>query len=392
MNIVVVGLGYVGMANAAFLSKRCSVVAVDTNVDRVNEVNNGEGFAKPFLDTASYIGGDLDLFATTSLREALGSDPDYVIVCTPTDYNSETDTLDTSSVDSVITESLGFMETWNLDTTFIIKSTVPVGFTETLKDDLDYPWITFVPEFLREDSAMQDCMTPDRVIVGDDGPHMQAYVNLVTEYLDIDDNLVYMSNTEAESVKLFSNAYLAMRVAFFNEMDTFSAKRGMNTDSLIKGVCSDPRIRNQYNNPSFGYGGYCLPKDTKQLASMLDSSPLIKNIDNSNECRKKFIINQILINLNPKTVGVYSVAMKAGSDNSRGAAILDIIKAFVRVGINVIVYEPTGRQAECIEGVSMQSDLAKFKKDSEVILTNRMAIDLDDVADKVYTRDIFGCN
>lgn len=388
MKIAVAGMGYVGLSNAILFSTRHRVVAYDVNAERVALVNDG---ISPIIDTdiSHYLKNvDLDLRATVDKNQAY-ENADFVIIATPTNYDVENNYFDTSSVVSVIEDVIKINPRANI----IIKSTVPVGFTNGIKRKFNFNNIAFSPEFLREGVALRDNLYPSRIIVGDEGNIGKQFSTLISECAIENDCPIFLINsTEAEAVKLFSNTYLAMRISFFNELDTYAELKGLNTRQIISGVCSDPRIGDYYNNPSFGYGGYCLPKDTKQLKANYDSVPstLIGAIVESNSVRKDFIAEQI-IKKTPKCVGVYKLAMKAGSDNFRESSVQGIMKRIKAKGIDVIVYEPSLKQ-EYFYNSKVITCLDVFKRSCDVIISNRMDDGIIDVSYKVYSRDLFGNN
>ena len=385
MKITVVGLGYVGLSNAIILAQNNQVVALDVDLDRVDLVNA----RKPTIEDADadrmFASSDLNLRATTDVEDAFSS-PDFVIIATPTSYDLETNQFDTSSVVSVIKQ----VEAHAPQATIVIKSTIPVGFVEQIseKHDLD---IFFSPEFLREGQAVHDNLNPSRIIIGSDSAKAQVFANLIVEAADAHDiPVLFTGPSEAESIKLFANTFLAMRVAYFNELDSFAFQRGLNPREIINGVGLDPRIGEHYNNPSFGYGGYCLPKDTKQLLANYAEVPqtLVQAIIDSNSMRKDFIAESIL-KLNPKTVGVYRLTMKAGSDNFRASSVQGVMKRIKAKGIKVQIFEPKMKEKSFF-GSRRIDDLETFKKTSDVIVANRITDDLQDCLEKVFSRDLSG--
>ena len=387
-NICVVGTGYVGLSNAVLFARQHNVTSLDVNEKRVKEIND---CISPIVDEyieKAFSEGNLNLKATLDSSAAY-ENADYIIIATPTNYNSETNYFDTSSIESVISEILPL----NNKATIIIKSTIPVGYTEQVKSRFKTEQIVFAPEFLREGKALYDNLYPSRIIVGEKSQRAkeiaQLYLNATVER---NAPTLCMNCTEAEAVKLFSNTYLAMRVAYFNEVDTYCAKHGLSSLDIIQGVSLDPRIGQHYNNPSFGYGGYCLPKDTKQLLANYKDVPqnLIQAIIHSNKTRKQFIVKEIL-KKRPNIVGVYRLTMKAGSDNFRDSAIQDIIRELEEYNVQIQIYEPTLKQGK-FEHYTLQNDLNEFLSSSDVILANRMHRDLEEHQFKLYTRDLFGEN
>lgn len=385
MKITVIGTGYVGLANAILLSQNNEVIALDVNKEKVEKINNKQS---PIADKEieDFLSNKkLNLIATTDKKVAY-KNPEYTIIATPTDYDTEKNFFNTSTVKSVIKE----LSIECPQTNVIIKSTIPVGFTEKMRKQYPNLNIIFSPEFLREGKALYDNLYPSRIIVGDTTESAKTFANLLKESaFKKDIPTLFMKPTEAEAVKLFANTYLALRVAYFNELDTYAEMRNLDTKSIIEGVCLDPRIGNHYNNPSFGYGGYCLPKDTKQLKANFKDVPenLISAIVESNDTRKSHIANSIM-KKNPNTVGIYRLTMKAGSDNFRASAIQDIVQKLIKNNINVIIYEPTINE-NIYNGIKIENNLATFKNDSDVIIANRLEEALNDVTRKVYTRDIY---
>lgn len=389
MNITVVGMGYVGLSSATLLSQNNSVRALEVIPEKVDNINAG---ISPITDPeiADYLANkDLDLVATTDPEFAYELKPDYVVIAAPTNYDEEKNHFDTSAVEAVIEDVLDYSP----ESIIIIKSTIPVGYTGRINEKYDTNNIIFSPEFLREGKALLDNLYPSRIIVGENSERAQTFADLLAEGAIEDDvSVLLMPSTEAEATKLFSNTYLAMRVSFFNELDTYAEVKGLDTQAIIDGVGLDPRIGDHYNNPSFGYGGYCLPKDTKQLLANYEDVPnnLIRAIVDSNATRKHFISSQILAS-NPEVVGIYRLTMKKDSDNFRQSAIFDIMKELRSEGVEVVVYEPTIEE-ETIDRYHIIHDFDKFKEKSSVIIANRNDDQLDDVQNKVYTRDLYNNN
>ena len=386
MKIVVVGLGYVGLSNAVLLAQHNEVIGVDISQSHIDMINMRK---PPFSDNTirEYFNDvSLDLKATSDLDASVVG-ANYVLICVPTNYNENTNSFDTTSLNSVIKKVIKIEP----NACIVIKSTIPVGYVDDIRNQLETKAVIFSPEFLREGSALNDNLFPTRIVVGEKSKRAEVFSELLIQgAVKKDVDVLFTGAKEAESIKLFSNAYLAMRVAFFNELDSYALTKGIDTKQIIKAVSLDPRIGNYYNNPSFGYGGYCLPKDTKQILANFEGIPqnIIKAIVDANLTRMDYLVEQIY-KKSPKVIGIYKLGMKSGSDNFRTSSILGIISRIKKNRTKIIIYEPS-LEIKNIYDFNIEKDLSIFKQRSDIILTNRYSARLDDVIDKVFTRDIFG--
>lgn len=392
MKIAVAGVGYVGLSLAVLFAKHHEVVTINVHQSKTDLINNKKSPIKD-AEIEDYLANKpLNLHATTDWHEAI-SGADFVVIATPTNYDDKRNFFDTSAVEDIIEKTLQVQSKENRIITMVVKSTIPVGFIEKMRKKYPAADIFFSPEFLREGHALYDNLYPSRIIIGSDSEKAHIFADLLLEGAEKSDIPVkFIGATEAEAVKLFANTYLAVRIAYFNELDTYAETHSLDSKDIIDGVCLDPRIGNHYNNPSFGYGGYCLPKDTKQLLADFGDTPeeLISAVVASNKTRKDYIANQIA-KKSKGTIGIFRLTMKSGSDNFRASAIQDIIASLIAKGRKVIVYEPTSKE-ESFLGAHIEPDFEKFKKDSSIIIANRPDSSLDDVKEKLYTRNIYSEN
>lgn len=390
MKIAVAGTGYVGLSLATLLSQKHEVLALDVIPEKVEKINNRISPIKDEYIEKFFKEKELNLKATLDYKEAL-KDAKFVIISTPTNYDDKTNFFDTSLVEDIIKKVIEVCDP--KETTMVVKSTIPVGFIESTKKKYNIDNIMFSPEFLREGKALYDNLYPSRIIVGENSERAKEFASLLSDCA-IKENIdiKYMNPTEAEAVKLFANTYLALRVSYFNELDTYAELKGLNTQDIIEGVCLDPRIGEHYNNPSFGYGGYCLPKDTKQLLANYHHVPqnMIEAIVKSNDTRKTHIANMVL-SKGPKIVGVYRLTMKSGSDNFRASAIQSVMEKIKSKGVEIQIYEPTLKE-DIFEGYKVEHDINTFKTTSDIVIANRFDDELEDIKPKVYTRDLFRKN
>ena len=385
MKIAVAGTGYVGLSIATLLSQKNEVVALDIVPEKVEMINNRKSPIKDEYIEDYFANKKLNLKATLDYEEAF-KDAKFIVISTPTNYDDEKNHFDTSSVEDIIQK----VKSMNLNTTMVVKSTIPVGFIQSMKQKYDIDNIMFSPEFLREGKALYDNLYPSRIIVGEKSKRAEEFANLLkASALKKDIEVKFMNSTEAEAVKLFANTYLALRVAYFNELDTYAEIKGLNTKDIIEGVCLDPRIGTHYNNPSFGYGGYCLPKDTKQLLANFNNVPqnLIRAIVRANRTRKRHI-TEMIMQKNPEVVGIYRLTMKKDSDNFRASAIQEIIERLKEEDVEIIIYEPTLKDTK-FNGCKVVNDFDKFSSKADIILANRMEKELKPIENKVYTRDLY---
>jgi UDPglucose 6-dehydrogenase len=390
LKILIFGAGYVGMSLGVLLSQNHTVTIVDIDPNKIEKITNKKSTITDELIDDFLTSKDLNLSASLPSSELL-KDANLFIIATPTDYSEETGFFDTKSVEGVVDDI--FKHNQNKDALIIIKSTIPVGFTASINNKFNSKRVTFSPEFLREGSALADNLYPSRIIVGGPHPKINKFANILALASDLDNPLIQLTDSSsAEAVKLFANTFLAMRVSFFNELDSFAIEKNLDARNIIQGVCHDPRIGDFYNNPSFGYGGYCLPKDTKQLLATYNQIPqnLIQAIVDANQTRQHFIAQQIL-KKKPSIIGIYKLAMKEGSDNFRFSSILGVIEALKKTKQKLIIYEP-GLTEEIFEDIEVYNDLSQFKVDASIILTNRASDELEDISDKIYTRDLFQIN